>query len=162
MSKSDKPEKGLIHKIIKYRESMTKPKPKPSKCDAEIKAKKPSEIRSMNPSTIFTDPSWKFSDVVFPNLLAWKEDRDGNIIIIAVVALRLVNRRGVDFALGKAGLERVLNAEPPIPEAYVVVGKQLDGGRREFIAAEKATVVHNRLNGYAPQDGKFGPFYWIT
>src|SRR5262245_7262038 len=104
-------------------------------------------------ATIFTDPSWKFSDVVFPNNLAWKEDRDGNIIIIAVVALRLANRRGQDFALSKVGLERILDAldfaaraapeHPILEEAYVVVGKQLDGSRREFIAAEKATVVRD-------------------
>src|SRR5262245_63794819 len=93
-------------------------------------------------ATIFTDPSWKFSDVVFPNRLAWKVDPDGNIIIIAVVTLRLANRRGQDFALGKAGLERVLNPEH-ISEAYVVVGKQFDGERREFIAADKATVVRD-------------------
>jgi hypothetical protein len=61
-------------------------------------------------ATIFTDPSWKFSDVVFPNLLAWKEDHDGNIIIVAVVALRRVDRRGADYALGEAGLKRVLKA----------------------------------------------------
>ena len=123
-------------------------------------------------ATIFTDPSWKFSDVVFPNLLAWKEDHDGKIIIVVVVALRRADRRGQDYALGKAGLDRVLDAldfqERAIPdeadrylEAYVVLGLA-NGERREFIAAEKATVVRDRLRDYAPQDGKFGPFLWIT
>jgi hypothetical protein len=111
-------------------------------------------------ASIFTDPSWKFSDVVFPNLLAWKEDPDGNIIIIAVVALRRVDRRGSDYALGEAGLKRVLKPEH-IAEAYVVLGLA-NGERREFVAAEKATVVRDRLRDYAPQDGKFGPFLWIT
>jgi hypothetical protein len=112
-------------------------------------------------NTIFSDPSWKFSDVVFPNLLAWKEDLDGNITIIAVVALRRVDRRGADYALGEAGLKRVLKPEQ-ISEAYVVLGRQLEDKRREFVAAEKATVVRDRLRDYGPQNGGYGSFWWIT
>jgi len=97
-------------------------------------------------------------------LLAWLEDRDGNIVSIAVVALRRDNRRGQDFALGVAGLERVLKAEHITEtERFVVLGRQLDGGQREFIAAEQAAIVRDRLRDYPPRDGKFGsPFWWIT
>ena len=112
-------------------------------------------------ATMFSNPSWKFSDVVFPNLLAWLEDHNGAITTIAVVVLRRGDRRGQDFALGVAGLERVLKAEH-ITEAYVVLGRQLDGERREFLAAEKATVVRDRLRDYPPRDGKYGSFWWIT
>ena len=74
--------------------------------------------------------------------------------------------------MGKAGLDRVLDAldfqERAIPdeadrylEAYVVLGLA-NGERREFVAAEKATVVRDRLRDYGPQNGGYGSFWWIT
>jgi hypothetical protein len=112
-------------------------------------------------STIFSNPSWTLSQAVaFPNQLG-RLDHDG-AIIGAVLVLR---GRGQDFALGVAGLEYVTTAEKEgrITDAYVVLAQRsADGGRREFIAAEKAAVVHERLREYAPREGQFGRYWWIS
>lgn len=117
----------------------------------------------MKTSTIFTDSSWKLSDVVFPNLLAWK-DHDA-ITPFVVVVSRLANRRGRDYALSKAGLERVIGAEREgrVTEGLVSLWDQsADRKRHEFVGEEKASVVHERLRNVPPQEGKWGPFWWIT
>jgi hypothetical protein len=114
--------------------------------------------------TIFTNSSWKFSTAIaYPNQLAARNDVAGTIIG-AVVALRRTDGRGQDFALSTAGLEYLLKAEEEgrIAEGYVVLGYLSNDGRREFVAAERAHVVHERLRGYAPLDGDLGLYFWIT
>jgi hypothetical protein len=81
-------------------------------------------------------------------------------IIGAVVVLQ---GRGQNFALGVAGLEYLLKAEQEsrVTEAHVSLW-QRSGKRWEFIAAEKAAVVHERLRNYVPRDGNYGPYWWIS
>jgi hypothetical protein len=110
-------------------------------------------------TTIFTDPAWKFSwAIASPNQLAALND------IGAVVVLRRADGRGRDFALGVAGFEYVLKAEEEgrIAEGYVALGLSIKGNRPEFVAAERVQVVHERLREYAPIDGDFGRYWWIT
>jgi hypothetical protein len=113
----------------------------------------------MNLSTIFSDPAWKFStDKAYPNQLG-RLDQDGTTTGVLVVS----RGRGQDFALGVNGFEYLIKAEQEgrITTGYVVLA-QANGGRPEFIAAEKAAVVHERLRAYAPREGQLGPYWWIT
>ena len=65
--------------------------------------------------------------------------------------------------MGANGLEYLMKAEQEgrINTGYVVLA-QANGTRPEFIAAEKAAVVHERLRDYPPREGQLGPYWWIT
>ena len=113
----------------------------------------------MNLNTIFSDPAWKLSTAIaYPNQLG-RLDQDGTTAGAVIV----VRGRGQDFALGVNGLEYVVKAEQEgrINAGYVVLA-QANGRRPEYIAAEKAAVVHERLRAYAPREGQLGPYWWIT
>jgi hypothetical protein len=115
----------------------------------------------MDFTTIFTDPGWKLSTAIaYPNQLG-RLDQDGDTIGVVIV----LRGRGQDFALGVAGLEYLIKAEQEgrITTGYVVLA-QANGERPEFIAAEKAAVVYERLRKYIPRDGKLGlgSYWWIT
>lgn len=114
----------------------------------------------MNLSTIFSDPAWKLSTATeaYPNQLA-RYDQDDTTTGVLVV----MRGRGKDFAVGANGLKYLLKAEQEgrINTGYVVLA-QANGGRPEYIAAEKAVVVHERLRDYPPRDGQLGPYWWIS
>jgi hypothetical protein len=111
-------------------------------------------------ATIFTDPSWKLSQAVgFPNSHA-RLDRDDAIYGAVVVR----GGRGPDYALNEEALEYLLEAkkEGRITLAYVVLAQLAADGRLEFVAAEEADVVRERLRGVPPREGRFGRYWWIT
>jgi hypothetical protein len=115
----------------------------------------------MDISTIFSNPAWKFStDKTYPHQHGLL-DQDG----IKTGAIIVLRGRGQDFALGLNGFVYVVKAEQEgaITIAHVVLA-QANGGRPEFIAAEKASVVHERLRNYVPIEGRLGlgPYWWIT
>jgi hypothetical protein len=99
--------------------------------------------------------AWKISSpaFVFPNQLA-RLGQEG-----AVVVIRREGTRGQDFALGVAGLEYVLQREQ---DGTIVTGLVVLANSQRFLASEKAGLVHERLQGIAPSDGRYGPFWWIT
>jgi hypothetical protein len=111
--------------------------------------------------TITTDPAFKSSDAIsFPNKI-YGGTIDGKKIG-ALVVLRRARSRGSDFAISASGLEYLEKAQHDgrIDEGYVVFFQ--DGHPREFIAAEQAKVVHDRLRGIGPQAGNWGPYWWVT
>ena len=69
----------------------------------------------------------------------------------------MMRGHGQDFALGVNGLEYLMKAEQEgrITTGHVVLA-QANGILPEVIAAEKATVVHERLCNYVPRDGQLG------
>ena len=100
----------------------------------------------MNLNTVFSNPAWKLSTAVaHPNQLG-RLDQDGTTIGVVIV----MRGRGQDFALGVNGLEYLMKAEQEgrITTGHVVLA-QANGILPEVIAAEKATVVHERL--WAPR-----------
>jgi hypothetical protein len=108
-------------------------------------------------TTIFANQAWRFSQPrgMYPNVLARLEHDDR--IIGAVVVVR---GHGQDFALGEAGLDRVVKAEQEgrITIGYVVLANEAN----IFTAAEVAQTVYDRLREYPLLDGKFGSYWWIT
>jgi hypothetical protein len=115
----------------------------------------------MNLSTIFSNPAWKFStDKTYPHQHGLL-DQDG----IKTGVIIVLRGRGQDFALGVNGLTHVIKAEQEgrIKIAHVVLA-QINGEKPEYIAAEKAAVVHERLCNYLPIEGRLGlgPYWWIT
>lgn len=113
-------------------------------------------------TTIFTDPSsWTRSrpDDVRPNQLAYNKSASiGSVVVF--------QGGGQDYGLNVAGLERVLKAEKDgrITEGFVSLWGQPNGGLPKFIAAEKATVVRDRLRGVPSREGQYGwkDYWWIT
>jgi hypothetical protein len=114
----------------------------------------------------FDNSDWKVysSAVAFPNKLGRRLNGNGGVDG-AVVAMRKAGGRGRDFALSVTGLEHTLKREQEriIAEGYVVLGRLLaKGSKAEFVAEEKAQIVHERLRDIPPLDGDLGPYWWIT
>jgi hypothetical protein len=110
----------------------------------------------MSIENIFTNPTFRsWSKQCYPNRLY------GDGEIGAVVAVR---GRGDDFALGVAGLTYIVKAEAEgrIKEGFVVLAKQNGGNVLEYIGAELASEVAERLRNVTPREGKWGPYHWIT
>jgi hypothetical protein len=112
----------------------------------------------MTIENIFTDPSFRsWSKQCYPNRLYGDGKEIG-----AVVAVK--GRHGDDFALGIAGLDYIVKAEAEgrIKEGFVVLAKQNGGGVLEYIGAERASEVAERLRNVTPWKGKWGAYHWIT
>jgi hypothetical protein len=109
-------------------------------------------------TTIFTGPKWRFSKHTGkPNQLALLE-HDGKKIA-ALVVVRPASSE--DYALSEAGLKHLIGTG--ITDIYVVLGvRATNVDRPEFVAAEKASLVHERVRDLPPRDGQWGPYWWIT
>jgi hypothetical protein len=110
--------------------------------------------------TITTDPGFKSSDAIsFPNPIYG--GTKGGKKIGALVALRRGRRVGKDFAISVAGLEYVDKAlrDGRLDEGYVALFQ--DGNPREFVAAENAQVLWDRLRGVPPENGRWGAYWWV-
>lgn len=106
---------------------------------------------------IFTDPGFRSSSgKCYPNRLYGNGSKIGAVVV--------VRGRGHDFALSIAGLDYVVAAETEgrVKEGYVVLAQPNGGGTPEFIAAERATAVQERLKNVSPSNGKWGEYHWIT
>ena len=130
----------------------------------------PADTTSFEPSTIadigdaellqdiFSNPRWIASNnrVSYPNLIYYCE-KDGKKIGV-VVAFRDANGQGNDFALGKSGLDYVLQAEAEhrLDVAFVVLAQREADGSRKVIASKRAVEVYEPLRHIASIAGKLG------
>jgi len=113
-------------------------------------------------ATMFSNPAWKLSQSLsYPNTLGALNYNGSKIGALAVL-----RGRGRDFPLSKAGLEYLIKMEQEgrIAEAQVSLWTRPEkkGEQPEFIAIEKATVVRDNIGDTPPQDGEYGPYWWIT
>jgi len=114
-------------------------------------------------ATMFSNPSWKLSqNLSYPNTLGALNYNGAKIGVLAVL-----RGRGRDFPLSEAGLEYLLKMEQ---EGRIAADAQVSLFTRpakkselpEFIATEKATVVRDNIGDAPPQNGEYGPHWWIT
>lgn len=93
---------------------------------------------------------------IFPNRLAWVPEHPG-------VGALAVFQSQEDFAIGKAGLDYILNAQRDgrIQEGYVLLlGKS--GPPYVYVNSAPAAEVAEALAEEPLRDGKWGAFRWVA
>jgi hypothetical protein len=109
---------------------------------------------------MFSDPKFKpFSShsICHPNSLYHNDVEKIGVLVV------WRSMKGNDFALGKSGLDRILQAEKDgrIDCGYVVLAEQKNG-ERTVVAFETAQKVQAIVSKFVAHNGNFGKYWWLT